>query len=156
MLLVSFTKLFVYSKLFFHNDSILNSRRLWIAQKYKSYSKCTINSGMHQNSILIHLLFSTLIVSLTLFCVRLLYELMIMLSTYHVTNHLTCQNKLRYAMGCNLILKIWKWNTRNISILTSASNYLLIFGKLFNIYKLIHIYLKPRILIVSFSPLLNN
>ena len=35
-----------------------------------------------------------LIVSLMIYCVRLLSELIIMLSTHHVTNHLTCCNKL--------------------------------------------------------------
>ena len=42
--------------------------------------------------------------------------------------------------------------------INSASNYILIFGKLFYIHKLIHIDLKPRILIASFllAPLLNN
>ena len=101
--------------------------------------------------------FPTLFVSLTMLCVRLLSEPMILLSTHHVTNHLTCHNKLR-CMSCNFILKIWKCNTRNIRKCNSASNYILIFGKLFYIYKLIHIHLKPRILIPSFllAPLLNN
>ena len=52
--------------------------------------------------------FSTLIISLIMFCVRLLSELMILLSSHHVTNHLTRCNKF---MNCNLILKIkvfWK------------------------------------------------
>ena len=44
----------------------------------------------------ISLFFSTLIVPLMMFCVRLLSELMILLSTHHVTNHLTCSNKSRY------------------------------------------------------------
>ena len=51
-------------------------------------STCTINSGMCQNSILIHLCFSpTLIVFQMIFCVRFLSEQMIMLLTHHVTNH---------------------------------------------------------------------
>ena len=47
-------------------------------------------------------------------------------------------------------IKIWKCNTRNFRKCSSASSYILIFGKLFYIYKLIHIDLKPRILIASF------
>ena len=38
--------------------------------------------------------------------IRLLSELMIMLLTHHVTKHMTCRNKLRYPMSCNLILLI--------------------------------------------------
>ena len=40
----------------------------------------------------------------------------------------------------------------------SASNYILIFGKLFHTFKLMHVDLKPRILIASFlvAPLFNN
>ena len=38
---------------------------------------------------------SILIVSLIMFCVRLLCELMILLSNHHVTKHLTCHNKFR-------------------------------------------------------------
>ena len=107
---------------------------------------------------LIHIFFSsTLIISLMMSYVRLLSELLILLSTYHVTNHLTCR-ELRYLMNCNLILIIWKCNTRNIRKYSSASYYILVLGKLFYIYKLIHIDLKPRILIASFllAPSLNN
>ena len=46
--------------------------------------------------------FSNSIVSLMMFCVRLLSELMILFSAHHVTNHLTCCNKLT---NCNVILK---------------------------------------------------
>ena len=61
-------------------------------------------------------------------------------------------------MSCNLILKIWKCNIRTIIKCNSPSNHILIFGKLFYIYKLIYIDLKPRILIASFllAPLLNS
>ena len=50
--------------------------------------------------------FSFSIVSLIMFCVRLLSELIILLSIHHVTNHLICRNKLRWTINCNLILKI--------------------------------------------------
>ena len=40
---------------------------------------------------------STSIVSLMMFCVRLLSELMILSSAYHVISHLTCHNKLRLS-----------------------------------------------------------
>ena len=45
--------------------------------------------------ILIHLLVSTLIVSMMVFRAKLLSELMVLPSTHHVTKHLTCRNKLR-------------------------------------------------------------
>ena len=47
-------------------------------------------------------------VPLTLACVgvRLLSELMILLSIHHLTNHLTCCNKLRWTVNCSLIIKI--------------------------------------------------
>ena len=123
----------------------------------KLYSKCNINSGMHQYFILIHLFFPTLFVSL-MFCVRLLSELMILLATHCATIHLTCRKKLRKSISCNLILETWKCYTRNIRNWNSASNYIFRPWKLFYIYKLIHIDLKPRILIASFlwTPSLNN
>ena len=101
---------------------------------------------------------STLTVSLVIFCVRLLSELMHLIWTHHhVTNHLTSPNKLIQHMSCNLILKIWKCNTRNIWKCNFAFS-TLIFGKWFYICKLIHIDLKPTILIASFllALLLNN
>ena len=33
-----------------------------------------------------------------MFCVKLLSELMIMFSTHHLTNHLTCRNKLQFDL----------------------------------------------------------
>ena len=39
-----------------------------------------------------------------MFCVRLLSELIILVSAHHVANHLTCCNHL----SCNLILNTWK------------------------------------------------
>ena len=118
----------------------------------------TINFEMHQCSILIYCNFSTLIVFLIMFCVQLLPELMILFLTHHVTNQLTCCNKLRYSATCNLIWKIRKCNARNIRKCNSTSNYIFIFGKLFYVFKQIHIDLKPRILIASFllAPLLNS
>ena len=74
-----------------------------------------------------------------MFCVRLLSELIILLPTHHITDDRTCLNKLRFTMSCNLILKTWKCNTRSIRKCNSTSNYILIFRKLFYIYKLIHI-----------------
>ena len=59
---------------------------------------------MCQNSILIILFFFfTLTVSLMMFFVNLLSELMIFLSTHHMTDHLTCRKRWN---NCNLILKI--------------------------------------------------
>ena len=52
-----------------------------------------INSGMCQNAILVHLFFSNSIVSLMMFFVRLLSELMTLLSTHLVINHRTRGNK---------------------------------------------------------------
>ena len=62
------------------------------------------------------------------------------------------------ATSCNLILKIWKCNTRNIGKCNSASIQILMFVKCFYIYKLIHINLKLRALIASFllAPLLKT
>ena len=84
------------------------------------------------------------------FCV-LLSELMILLSTHHVACHLICRNKLRWYMSGNVILKESKCITRNIRKCNSTSNYIYF-------YKLIHVDLKPRILIASFllASLLNN
>ena len=56
--------------------------------------------------ILIHHFFSSLIALLRIFCVRLLPELMKLLSPHHEKNHLTCRNNLRQAVTCNLILKV--------------------------------------------------
>ena len=40
----------------------------------------------------------TLIIVSLMFCVRLLSQLMIMLSNHHVTNHLTCRKKLHFDL----------------------------------------------------------
>ena len=148
----------VYDKMFFLIGSFLSGRKLWVSWNYKSYSKCIINSGIRQTSILIHLFDPTYLkmfwCSLMMFC-----AIWVVISAIIVTvNHLTCHNKLRYPMSSNLILKIWECNTRNIKNGNSAPNYVLIFGKLFFVYQLIHIDLKPRILIASFilAPLLND
>ena len=53
-------------------------------------------------------------------------------------------------MSFNLILQIWKRNIMNSKKCNCASYYILIFGQLFYIYKLIHNNLKPRIFIASF------
>ena len=45
--------------------------------------------------VLIYLFFHTSIVSLMMFCVGFLSELIILLSIHDVTNHLTCRNKMR-------------------------------------------------------------
>ena len=63
-----------YGKMFFLIDSFLSSRKLWVAWKYKWNCKCTSNCRLHQNSILIYLFSSTLIVSLIIFCEMLLSE----------------------------------------------------------------------------------
>ena len=88
--------------------------------------------------------------------VRFLSELTILLAN-HMANKLT-QLSQQVKMCRNVILKRWKCNTRNIKKFSLASNYMFIFGKLFYVYKLIHIDLKPRILIASFllTPFLNN
>ena len=93
----------------------------------------------------------TLIVSLMMFCVRFLSEVMIMLSTRHVTNHLTCCNKLEFDLK-NMRMQYQKYHKMQFCIQLK-----LVFGKLFHIYKLIHIDLQPRILKASFllAPLLN-
>ena len=59
--------------------------------------------------------FFTSIVFLMNFCVRMLSDLMLLLKTIHVTKHLTCRNKLRQTLSCNLILKI-KFGVQTISI----------------------------------------
>ena len=46
--------------------------------------------------------FSTSIVSLMVFCEKLLSELMILVSTHHVAKHLTCRNKLRKPLLENI------------------------------------------------------
>ena len=65
-----------------------------------------INSGICQNSILIHLFFPTSVVFLIMFSVRLLSELMILIiwqMIWHVPTNWACCNK---PLSCNLILKI--------------------------------------------------
>ena len=97
--------------------------------------------------------FSAVIVSLMMFCLRWLY----------CSQHIMWQTIWLVATSWDSFwvvfdLKIWKCNARNIRKCNSPSNDIIIIGKLFHIYKLIHIDLKPRILITSFllAPLLNN
>ena len=72
---------------------------------------------MRHSSILIHLFFSTLVVSVIMFCERLLPELMMLLSTYHVTNHLI----QLYIDICEIILHLqanqYRLKTKNINSL---------------------------------------
>ena len=85
------------------SQSFLNRRRLRVVSKQNSTSsKCVIKSGINQNSTLVYLFFFASNFSLRKYCVRLLSELIILLSTQLVTKHLTCLDKLR----CNLISKI--------------------------------------------------
>ena len=82
---------------------------------WHSSSKYVINSVIRQNSILI-LFFSTWLVSIIMFCVRLLSELMILLSTHHVTNHLSYISELipeileLIQFFIQLYIDIWKIN----------------------------------------------
>ena len=55
----------------------------------------------------------------TLIGLRLLADLLILLSTHRVTKHLTLLNKLRQPLSCNLIIKI-KF-LRKYSYFSSAS-----------------------------------
>ena len=85
----------IYENMIFLIETFLSCRRQWVNSKYKSSSKCAINSGIHQNSILVHLILSTLVFSSVIYYVRLLFKLMILPSTQHVTKYVTRRNKLR-------------------------------------------------------------
>ena len=74
-------------------ESFPSSRSLLIILKCKSFSEIVINSGMRQNSIFIYLFFSGSIVSLLIFCVRLLFELMLLFSCLVIPSNLSQQVK---------------------------------------------------------------
>ena len=85
---------------------------LWVVQKNKLFKKTS-----HLVSVLLTLecvriptwyisFLSTPVVSLMMFCVRFLTELMIRLSNHHLRKHLTPRIGLEQLMSCNLILKI--------------------------------------------------
>ena len=80
----------VYGKIFFLTDWYLSSGKLWFASKCKPSCKYAINSGMRQNYILIHLYFFYLSCLPDYFLFK-----MILLSTHHGANHLTCHNNLK-------------------------------------------------------------
>ena len=61
--------------------------------------------------------FSTLIVSLMMLLVRLLSKLMILLSTHHVTKHMTCRNMLRFDLKYQNCWKIFTFFISWFSIL---------------------------------------
>ena len=67
----------VYGKMLLLIEPFISNRKLWVVSKHKSSSKYAINSGIHQNSVLVTLFFPTSIASLMMFCVRLLPDLMI-------------------------------------------------------------------------------
>ena len=71
----------------------------------ESFIFCAV-SGIHRNYILLHLsFFSTSIFSLMMYCVRLLSELMILLSTQYMTKCLTCRNKFFFnPSSCQQLL----------------------------------------------------
>ena len=86
-------------------------------------SKCTNNSGILQ-----FLSWSISFFSFNCLPDDVLCKIAIWAhSTHHVKSHLTCRSKLREPTSCNLILKIWKYNTRHIWKFRSLSNYILMF-----------------------------
>ena len=91
---------------FFHIKSfprlVLN---LWVVQKNKSSSVLLTLECVRIPTWYISFL-STPVVSLMMFCVRFLTELMIRLSNHHLKKHLTPHIGLEQLMSCNLILKI--------------------------------------------------
>ena len=91
---------------FFHIKSfprlVLN---LWVVQKNKSSSVLLTLECVRIPTWYISFL-STPVVSLMMFCVRFLTELMIRLSNHHLRKHLTAHIGLEQLMSCNLILKI--------------------------------------------------
>ena len=91
---------------FFHIKSfrrlVLN---LWVVQKNKSSSVLLTLECVRIPTWYISFL-STPVVSLMMFCVRFLTELMIRLSNHHLKKHLTPHFRLEQLMSCNLILKI--------------------------------------------------
>ena len=91
---------------FFHIKSfprlVLN---LWVVQKNKSSSVLLTLECVRIPTWYISFL-STPVVSLMMFCVRFLTELMIRLSNHHLRKHLTPHIGLEQLMSCNLILKI--------------------------------------------------
>ena len=91
---------------FFHIKSfprlVLN---LWVVQKNKSSSVLLTLECVRIPTWYISFL-STPVVSLMMFCVRFLMELMIRLSNHHLKKHLTPHIGLEQLMSCNLILKI--------------------------------------------------
>ena len=91
---------------FFHIKSfprlVLN---LWVVQKNKSSSVLLTLECVRIPTWYISFL-STPVVSLMMFCVRFLTELMIRLSNHHLKTHLTPHIGLEQLMSCNLILKI--------------------------------------------------
>ena len=112
---------YVYHKILFLFESFLSSRKLRVLWKSKSPSKCASNARIRQNSYLIHLFFSTSMVSLKMFCVRLLSEQLMLHSTYYKANHLTFCNML-ILLEIKIIWKclyfwsttFWFWNFQEI------------------------------------------
>ena len=72
-----------------------------------------IDSGIRQIFILIHFVFSIQVVSLMMFCVRLVSGLMVLLST-HLAKDQTCCHRLILSLSCNLILQIKMLETGSI------------------------------------------
>ena len=74
----------------------------------KSYSQCAINSGMHQKILFWSIyFFSTSVVSLMMFCVGLLFRLMILLSFDKLADFPEqTQIFMKVELNCNLILWI--------------------------------------------------
>ena len=77
-------------------------------------------------------------------CVTLQSELMIMLSNHHVTNLLACRNKFSFD------LKNMKMQYQRYRKIQFCVQLYIDIKEIFYIYKLIHIDLRPRILIASF------
>ena len=116
--------------------------------------KCTRNSGMREISILIRLFFFYFNCLLgDVLCKIAIWANNTALNTSREKPSDLLQQVemlLVKPLSFNLILQIWKRNSMNSKKCNCGSYYILIFGKLFYIYKLIHNNLKPIIFIASF------
>ena len=96
-----------YGKFFLLVESFLISRRLQYELPKSTSHLLSVPLTPECVRILSYpSFFSTSIISLVKFCVRLISELIMLLSTNHVKIYLTCCHKSRKPISCNLIMKI--------------------------------------------------
>ena len=89
----------------------------------KSLQEYPVNAGIPQGSnLVLHFSYFTLMTSLIMLSVILLYTLMILLSILSVIRHLICGNNLNWLLNLNLIYETLQTGARSGLLISVLGN----------------------------------